>query len=67
MEAEGFNVGHAVVLRESDKSILVRLEEDGEETWVPKSQIHDDSEVWKADQSGDLIVSNWIAAQKGWA
>lgn len=32
-----------------------------EETWVPKSVIHDDSEVWQTKQEGDLIVHAWWA------
>jgi hypothetical protein len=34
--------------------------------WVPKSQIDDDSEVYKANTEGVLIVSDWLAKQKGW-
>jgi hypothetical protein len=38
---------------------------DGWEHWIPKSQIHDDSEVWTKDQEGELVVTEWIAKQKG--
>lgn len=33
--------------------------------WIPKSQIHDDSEVWKKGQTGALVITRWIAEQKG--
>lgn len=33
--------------------------------WIPKSQIDDDSEVWQKNQEGDLVISEWIAHQKG--
>lgn len=53
------------VLRESDKALLVRTD-DGGEAWIPKSQIHDDSEVYSLKSSpGTMIVSRWIAEQKG--
>lgn len=33
--------------------------------WVPKSVIHDDSEVWRRFTEGNLIVSKWWAEKKG--
>lgn len=53
------------VQRASDKAILVSIE--GEEVWIPQSQIHDDSEVYGKGHTGTLIVSRWIAEQKGLA
>ncbi len=55
--------GDVEVLAESDKAVLCDVE--GEEVWIPKSQIHDDSEVYAADTSGRLVVTEWIARQKG--
>jgi hypothetical protein len=51
------------VLRETEKAILVEME-DGEEIWFPQSQISANSELWRAGQSGALVVSKWIAIQK---
>lgn len=49
---------------ESEKAILVEIE--GEKVWVPKSQIHEDSEVYsKESGGGTLIVTTWWATQKG--
>ncbi len=53
------------VKRETDKALLVVVE--GEEVWIPKGQIHDDSEVYRQGDTGMLIVSLWIAEQKGLA
>ena len=33
--------------------------------WIPRSQIDDDSEVWRLGQKGVLVISEWIALQKG--
>lgn len=33
--------------------------------WVPQSQVDDDSEVWKAGQTGTLVVSEWWANERG--
>ena len=67
------------VLKDTGKALLVRVDVDdpvyemsGEGNledgllWVPQSQIHDDSEVWQEGDSGTLVVTRWIAEQKGW-
>lgn len=51
-----------IVLEERDEALKVQI--DGQEVWLPKSQIHSDSEVYKADTEGMLIISEWIAEQK---
>ena len=59
------------VLHETDPgesgsgSLLCDVE--GEEVWIPKSQIHDDSEVYEDGTDGDLVISRWIAEKKGLA
>jgi hypothetical protein len=65
--SEGARVGTAVVLKESDKAILVKMDESGTECWIPKSQIHEDSEVYKDGTTGELVVSQWLAEKNGWA
>ena len=52
-------LGEAECIRETDKAILVVLE--GEEHWVPKSAIHDDSEVFGDGMAGTLVVHPWFA------
>jgi hypothetical protein len=57
-ETESFDV--IKVVKETDKALLVRLD-DGEEKWVPKSVIHDDSEIFSdATQEGKLILQAWF-------
>lgn len=35
--------------------------------WIPKSAIHDDSEIWKLGQEpGELVIEDWLAESKGW-
>jgi len=63
---KGVSIGSAEAKRESDKAVLMAIDDIGE-VWLPKSQIHDDSEVWKVGQKGDLIVTTWYAEQKGWS
>lgn len=63
-----FRIENAKVLRDSGKAILVEAEALDEPTWVPKSVIHDDSEIWEEGQEdGDLVVQDWWAEKEGWA
>lgn len=39
---------------------------DETERWIPKSQIHDNSEVWKVGDQGDLVITEWLAEKEGW-
>lgn len=48
---------------ESDKALLCVV--DGVEVWIPKSQIDDDSEVYEKGHTGKLVVTEWIATEKG--
>lgn len=63
--SEGVRFEDAVCKAQTDKAILVEI--DGVEYWIPKSQIHDDSEVFDDGQhkEGALVITEWIAAQKG--
>jgi len=51
-------------LRETERAILVsRL---GVETWIPKSVISDESEVFEEGGTGTLLVKSWWAEKEGW-
>lgn len=63
---KGVSLGEGECVRETDLAILVKLET-GESKWLPKSQMHDDSEVWKPEQSGDVVVKRWWAEKEGLA
>lgn len=48
---------------ETDKAILCTI--DGKEHWIPKSQVNDDSEVYENGGSGKLVITEWIAKERG--
>lgn len=54
-----------VCIHSTEKAILVKLPEMDKPLWFPQSQIDADSEVWKQGDEGTLVVSRWIAKQKG--
>lgn len=56
------------VVKETERAFLVRLA-NGDEAWVPKSVIHDDSEVFEAEgdgASGTLVLPEWFVEKNGW-
>lgn len=55
--------GGVFVTAQTAKAILVDFGEEGEK-WIPLSQVHEDSEVFEKGDTGDLIISRWIAQQK---
>jgi hypothetical protein len=65
--AYGDNVSFSSVevLKETDSAILCVI--DGTNHWIPKSQISDDSEVYEMNTSGTLIITEWLAVEKGLA
>ena len=50
-------------VKETEKAILVDIE--GDEYWIPKSQVDDDSEVYEEDTEGTLVISEWFANKEG--
>jgi hypothetical protein len=61
---------NARCLRATDKAIFVHIaavpgRRAAWQGWIPQSQVHDDSEVWREDDAGALVLTRWIAEQKG--
>jgi hypothetical protein len=54
----------AECIDESAKAIRVEFE-DGTRTWIPKSVIDDDSEVYAMGTNGSLVVKDWFAEKEG--
>jgi hypothetical protein len=64
----GVSLGAAKPIRETDRALLVALEDaDGEEAWIPKSAITDESECYSVKSGeGQLIVEEWWAKSHGY-
>lgn len=52
-------------VQESDRALCVLI--DGQRRWVPKSVIHDDSEVYRDGDRGTLVVKEWWAEKEGFS
>jgi len=53
----------ARAIAKGDLAILVDI--DGDEHWIPDSQVHDDSEVYQKGDEGTLIITKYIAKKRG--
>lgn len=52
------------VIRETAEALLIEI--DGErQTWVPKSQVDDDSEVFTDGDQGTITLAEWFAEKEG--
>ncbi len=56
---------NVTALKEADSGLALLCEIDGEAVWIPHSQIDDDSEVFEEGHHGNLVISAWLAEQKG--
>ena len=48
---------------ETERAIKVAV---GDDVWIPKSALHDDSEVYQMNDFGRLVVLPWFAKTMGW-
>ena len=65
---EGYVIGEGTAVQETDQAILFQAVDDAEgnaQEWYPKSQIHEDSDIHHKDEEGTLVISSWLAEQKG--
>jgi hypothetical protein len=61
--SEGHAMGLGKCSSDTEKALLVVI--DGKNIWVPKSVVHDDSEVYKVGDEGELLVKRWWAEKNG--
>ena len=64
----GYDRAEGKIIRTTVKAVLFRENEKfgGEEYWIPRAHLHDESEVWKLGDEGMLVVTEWLAIKKGW-
>lgn len=53
-----------LILKEGDKAFLCIV--DGEEIWIPKSQMPDWDDYNEGDKDVELAVTEWYAEKQGW-
>lgn len=64
---EPINIDEVMVQHVTDKALKCENPE-GDEFWIPKSQIHRESEITEKSKKGDtgiLVIPRWLAIEKG--
>ena len=57
---------YVMIRASTDQAILVAHGGYGPDVWIPKSQIHADSEVFGDEpEDGELVIPQWLAEKKG--
>jgi hypothetical protein len=54
----------AECVKESDLALCIESDDVGESFWVPKSVVHDDSDVFHEGDCGCLVVALWWAEKE---
>lgn len=62
-ERGGVEVEGAVLRQETDDALLVEV--DGEDVWLPKSQVLDRSGLREAGDVGCVTIPRWLARDRG--
>jgi hypothetical protein len=53
------------VKAETAMAVLVVIPDLDKEVWIPKSQLHDDSELACKGDEGTLAITEWFAEKEG--
>jgi hypothetical protein len=61
---EGLTINGCTAIHETDRAVLVSIPTVGD-TWIPKSQIVDGSEVNAEGDEGALMITKWFARKEG--
>jgi len=62
---DAVTIGRGRCVRETEKAILVQIDDEDDERWIPKSVVHDDSEVYEMPGEGTVVVQKWWATREG--
>lgn len=58
----GTTLGYGRIVGQTDKAIRVVIDASNTEHWIPKSQIHAESEVYdRFHDEGKIVVNAWFA------
>jgi hypothetical protein len=64
-EQEWVHLDFRLIKKETADAFLVILE-DGEEEWIPRSQVSDPEDYAEGDTDGTISVTAWLAEKRGW-
>jgi len=63
-----YSLGQAMVKNNTINGLWVHVDDFGQDVFIPFSQIHEDSEVCDHNSDpGELVITEWLATERGWA
>ena len=54
-----------VCIRGTKRAILVGIDEEKGEVWIPRSVVGDDNAWWDRGEAGTLLVKRWFGKKEG--
>lgn len=67
MSDEYFELDGVECIAATLNAILVNIPDIGDEIWIPRSQLIDEyNEVCETGDSGQLIITHWLAEKRQW-
>lgn len=63
MDAESIEIDDVTVEAETDLALLCII--DDKQRWIPKSVVHEDSEVQSEGDTGTMAIMRWFAEKEG--
>lgn len=67
--SDGFEIEDCKAVAETDLALRVtgvHSDDPSRAEWMPKSVVHEDSEVYTKGNEGKLVVKTWFAKREGW-
>ena len=64
-DEETIEIEDCVCIAETERALQVTGVKEAA-VWIPRTQIHDDSEVYCVESKGTLVVRRWWAEKEGW-
>lgn len=62
-----YQVKNTRCIRASERAVQVMFPRNPMPQWLPKSQLHKRAnQIWDDGDTGTIVLSKWIAQQKGW-
>jgi hypothetical protein len=63
MPQEAVEIDDVTIETETDLALLCII--DGRQRWIPKSVVHEDSEVSGEGDTGTMVLMRWFAEKEG--
>ena len=63
--SDWIHLDFVLIVKETDKALLVQLKKPAKEIWIPLSQISDPDDYREGNTNGTISVKEWFATKEG--